>query len=449
LGKLKTNKNPKMKIYSTPLFLLLICCFSCKKQIQKDTTSSSNLQYLANGSRNKLSSTEKTSDGGFICCGASGDAISGQDGFLMKVDAKGKKEWYKNFGGINLDIFYHAIECSDGGFIAVGTTNSKGQGSVSGNKFNKDWVIKTDSKGNVLWDHSFIKSATGIASLNAVAESDDHFIYTTGFNHSNVHFMDVCLLKITLGGSLIDTAQYNDFVNYPSTAFPFPSSWVEQGNSINFAVDGSVVVSGVMSSNAGGQGILEFNTFLISANQNKLDSVYYYYPLAGKRNIFYSMKSQRNPLTKLLKTSNGFYIASSFELESGTAMTIQLVKTDFDGNIIWDKYYHGLGNSMLSSLSMMADETLVITGATSPEKYNFNFPEFFSTLKTLLLRIDKDGNIISEGYSGGENMVNYLTNFQTLPDKSLLGIGFSTTSTEGFDKVFSIKLTNKGEFLNN
>lgn len=108
------------------------------------------------GSMEIAYSVQPTIDGGFIIAGTKNlttfqdfthqmsynPDISNSDAWIIKTDAKGNEIWNKTFGGIR-DDFANSIQLtSDGGYIVAGSTTSFGKGSLDA------WLLKIDSNGN-------------------------------------------------------------------------------------------------------------------------------------------------------------------------------------------------------------------------------------------------------------------------------------------------------------
>jgi len=73
------------------------------------------------------------------------------DFWILRIDGSGNIIWQKSFGGSEVDKISSIIQTSDGGFIAVGSTNSNG-GDVSGNHGGNDyWIVKISSEGELQW----------------------------------------------------------------------------------------------------------------------------------------------------------------------------------------------------------------------------------------------------------------------------------------------------------
>jgi hypothetical protein len=110
--------------------------------------------------RSGAGSLVATVDGGVVFSGW-GD----HDGLLMKYEASGSLVWHKNFGknqqggGGGLSA---VMETRDNGFIATG-----GAGSGTAHL----WLLRTDSRGNVVWDKEIADK--GMVTGDAVAQASD------------------------------------------------------------------------------------------------------------------------------------------------------------------------------------------------------------------------------------------------------------------------------------
>ncbi|MEO6169108.1 MAG: T9SS type A sorting domain-containing protein [Chitinophagales bacterium] len=86
----------------------------------------------------------ETFDGGFILTGLTGsfgDTLN--DLFMLRTDALGNQLWIKTFGGDKADEGRWVLACDDGGYAAIGTTRSKGNGDAD------VYFVKTDDAGNI------------------------------------------------------------------------------------------------------------------------------------------------------------------------------------------------------------------------------------------------------------------------------------------------------------
>jgi hypothetical protein len=94
----------------------------------------------------KLNGICITNDGGFLLAGGVGiEEDIYWDGWLVKTDSQGEKEWEKTFGG-QFNDFLWGITKTNNDYIITGWTASFGFGNVD------IWVLKTDSNGNIIWN---------------------------------------------------------------------------------------------------------------------------------------------------------------------------------------------------------------------------------------------------------------------------------------------------------
>ena len=79
----------------------------------------------------------------------------GSDVFLMKFNNLSELQWIKTYGGSDDDRGHGLVQLPDGGYVLVGYSKSN-DGDASENKGQHDnWVIRTDFKGELLWEKSF------------------------------------------------------------------------------------------------------------------------------------------------------------------------------------------------------------------------------------------------------------------------------------------------------
>jgi hypothetical protein len=96
----------------------------------------------------------QTQDGGFIIAGSYSDesSYSHYDALLAKTDENGELVWSRTYGGPRQDMFSDVIQTEDGGYLAVGSTLSFGEGGFD------VFVVKTDGYGNHLWSKNIGES---------------------------------------------------------------------------------------------------------------------------------------------------------------------------------------------------------------------------------------------------------------------------------------------------
>ncbi|QMU26745.1 GEVED domain-containing protein [Adhaeribacter radiodurans] len=132
----------------------------------------------------------KTTDGGYLLGGysASGqtgdktqDSRGANDYWIVKTDANGKKVWDKRFGGNGHDYLNRLIQTHDGGFLLAGSSLSGIGGDKSqASRGDRDyWIVKIASDGVKQWDKRF--GGSGYDELRKVAQlpSGDYMLAGT------------------------------------------------------------------------------------------------------------------------------------------------------------------------------------------------------------------------------------------------------------------------------
>ncbi len=100
----------------------------------------------------------ETANGDFIVAGCTTSGGEGKkDINLIRVNASGKEIWNKKYGYEYNDLAREVIETSNGDILLVGTSASNG-----GQKTNSI-AIRTDSKGEVIWEKQFGKTNRNMA----------------------------------------------------------------------------------------------------------------------------------------------------------------------------------------------------------------------------------------------------------------------------------------------
>jgi len=102
------------------------------------------------------SSVQQTTDGGYIVCGRIYSIETHMEGgiWLIKADAEGNKLWDKTFNLSGNSAFGESVQqTTDGGYVICGTTVTDEANAFC------IWLIKTDPEGNKTWDKTFAPSS--------------------------------------------------------------------------------------------------------------------------------------------------------------------------------------------------------------------------------------------------------------------------------------------------
>ncbi len=128
-----------------------------------------------------------TNDGGFIALGYSqsidGDITDNANQvnmyWLVKTDNSGNIQWSRTYGGTNDDRGEEVIQTSDGGYALSGYSRSN-DGDVSANEgFQDHWILKLDAQGEIQWEKNY--GFSGSDQAFSIIQTSDGGYFTSGF----------------------------------------------------------------------------------------------------------------------------------------------------------------------------------------------------------------------------------------------------------------------------
>ncbi|MCA8830823.1 gliding motility-associated C-terminal domain-containing protein [Hymenobacter pini] len=135
-----------------------------------------------------------TPDGGYLLGGSSSSGISSTktqpnyansgDYWLVKIDAQGRQQWDRTYGGTGFDQLTDLQLTADKGYLVGGWTFS----GISGDKTSLSrgeedgWVLKLNANGALQWDQSF--GAAGHDAINSLLLTADQKFIGAGVTNS-------------------------------------------------------------------------------------------------------------------------------------------------------------------------------------------------------------------------------------------------------------------------
>ncbi|MBN2235979.1 MAG: T9SS type A sorting domain-containing protein [Bacteroidales bacterium] len=138
-------------------------------------------------SGNYLYNFAQTFDEGYIFGGLSSDdsGHGNDDFFLAKLDKDGVFQWSKLYGGSREDWCRNIIQTIDSGFLLVGHTNSNDGNVLYNHSESGDiWIIKTDKKGDIMWQKSLGGTDNDFAS-SVLQKADSSFLILCDVNSND------------------------------------------------------------------------------------------------------------------------------------------------------------------------------------------------------------------------------------------------------------------------
>ncbi len=237
--------------------------------------------------------------------------------------------WTKTYGGAYNDFGYSVQQTSDGGYIITGYTNLFGAFDY------EVYLIKTDKNGDTLWTKTYGGGESSVGY--SVQQTPDGGYIITGQNYIIATLAcDVYIIKTDENGDTMWTRNYGQ------------AHYYESGLSIQETNDGGYIIAGttdfVFPSFPG-------DVYLIKTDING-DTLWTRVYECGD----YGACVQQ--------TDDGGYIiagASSMYYQTNK-MDVLLIKTDENGNTLWEKTYGGEKSEEGKSVKQTSDGGYIVVG---------------------------------------------------------------------------------------
>lgn len=149
-------------------------------------------------------SVRVTSDDGFIICGTTDSYGAGYtDVYFVRTDSLGDTVWTKTVGGAGGESGFAVRQTSDGGFIAVGSTGSFGDG------YSSIYAIRLDADGDSLWATTYGGSRADFGRTVEIA-LDGGLLFAGKTASFGAGFSDAYLVRTDADGNFQWQQTYGD-----------------------------------------------------------------------------------------------------------------------------------------------------------------------------------------------------------------------------------------------
>ena len=269
----------------------------------------------------------------------------GSDFLVRKHDSNGTLVWEKTYGGSADDRGKIICATPDGGFLLFGTSSSDISGDKSHNSPAQNrgtWLIKIDSNGSKVWDKSF-----GAAYYNnprkilPLPEQRYLLLYDT-------EHVGKAVLIDTNGNTIWDNS------------YDFSSGNKDPISDVELTDDGGFIFSGYSWDGTSPKG-----QFVIKTDENGNEQWSKIFSASnGAFNVKVSITYDGYLVSGSSRSNAGFDKSEDNRGDPAIGGDIWLVKTDFDGNKLWDKTIGGDRDDTPIELFEDSDDGLIIFAAS-------------------------------------------------------------------------------------
>lgn len=153
---------------------------------------------------------QQTSDGGYVAVGYTNTngPLGGNDYLIVKLNSAGAIQWQKYYGGTSTDMAQSIQQTTDGGYIVAGISDSSNTDVTNNNGSNDFWVLKLNSLGELEWQKA-LGGAFYDQAYSVQQTSDEGFIAcgytnsTNGLVTGNHGDVDYWVVKLNNLGSVL------------------------------------------------------------------------------------------------------------------------------------------------------------------------------------------------------------------------------------------------------
>jgi len=310
------------------------------------------VRSIRTGEGDKQGAAAYVSAGGFFPGEGSADALA------LFYDKDGNLLDDLLYGGDEIDNFFSVLPLEDG-LLFAGSTRSFGAGFIDA------YLVRTDAAGVVDWEMNYGGSGAEDA-YGVVATTDGGFVFTGASSSGEAQFVDLYLVKVDADGGVV----WEEL---------FGNTATDEGKSLVATSDGGFVAAGVSDSFGS-----DDNFYLVKADSEG--------GFVWEKS--FGMAEATEEALAVIATSDGGFLLVGYRDPVGSVQAdVYVVKTDADGNLVWEETYGGDRDDRAAAALEAEDGSYILAGATA--SIGNGSSDFY------LLQLSSTGVLLDERSFGG------------------------------------------------
>jgi hypothetical protein len=310
-------------------------------------------------------------ENGYIVVGDT--ANNGWDGWLIRIDASGKKLWEKTYGGKFADYINCVQPTSDGGFVFTGSTMVGSDWKDAYILGEQVWLVKTDANGQIIWEKTFGGKQADIGHY--VLQTSDNGFMVLAVNGSIPGNSLDWLIKVDYESNEL----WNKTVTHKNPGV---------GLCIQPTIDKGYIIVGESTSDRRDNDILLFK---IDADGNEI----------WEKNFGGNKDDVGHFVQATL--DGGYILIGDTESFGAGYSDIWIIKVDAIGEKIWDKTYGGAGFDTGTCIKQTMDCNYVFVGGIA-EQSDKESSHWYSETSLSFIKLDSSGNSLWQNNIGIQNI---------------------------------------------
>ena len=347
-----------------------------------------------------------TPDGGFAALGhtqsVDGDVTDNDSQinklWLVKADQDGAIQWSKTYGGSEDSRGTKVITTTDGGYAILGYSESSDGDMTENAGFYDHWIAKLDAQGNILWQKSY--GFSGSDQAYGLIQTTDGGFFTSGF-------LDVTASQ----------GEGNDGIQDP--------------NNTNDNTRATL------------HGVGEFWGHKLDANGNLVWRRYY-----GGTNNDRSYEALQAPDGGILMVGNSE--SNDFDIsDSQGSYDFWAVRLSASGDLLWERSLGGSQIEIAYTATTTSDGAYLLAGDTRSS--DGDVTNFRGSADVWLVKLSDQGELLWQKTLGGSNFETTRSITQTPDGYAITGASRSldgqVTTNNGQNDIWVVSIDQDGELL--